>query len=161
MTTRDAVSVVGTANHEDYFAPWSCTSMYQLRTLEPRHNIPSHLAVDCPKNHIEKRKEKHPILEFYLQTSHVVIQNLYRSSTSIFVYIYFIQARRTGYAALKWQAIWERRFRNIYSYSNYCFCFVLAFIWSRAGMLWRVGRLEYLKHFVQRRDRSQRSLSLG
>jgi len=118
MTTRDAFSVVGTANHEDFFEPWSCTSMHQQRSLESRHtpttpHITLHLAVDGTKKpHPGKAtKKKHPRLGIFLfKTNHVVIQNLYRSSTSIFVSIYSIQARRTGFAALKWPAIsGERR----------------------------------------------------
>jgi hypothetical protein len=68
MTTRDAVSVVGTANHEDFFEPWSCTNMYQLRTFEPRHTTPhhtTHLAVDGPKTTSKSEKKSTPALEFF------------------------------------------------------------------------------------------------
>jgi hypothetical protein len=50
-----------------------------------------------------KAKRKALASEFLLQTNHVVIQNLlYRPLLPL---LFFIQARRTGFAALKWQAI--------------------------------------------------------
>jgi hypothetical protein len=60
-----------------------------------------HLAVDGTKT-TPKAKRKALTSEF-LQTNHVVIQNLlYRPLSPL---LFFIQARRTGFAALKWQAI--------------------------------------------------------
>jgi len=60
MTTRDAVSVVGTTIHEDFLRTMAIS---QPRIFEPmfttRHHTTSHLAVDSttPKLH-QKRKEK-------------------------------------------------------------------------------------------------------
>jgi hypothetical protein len=124
------------------------------------HHTTSTLAVDGPKNHPEKRKEKHRVLEFFSSNKSC----RYTKPVQIFyIYLRFyllhpskahriFSVKMAGY-------FWGKKILNIYSYSN-CL-FVLAFCWSRAGMLWRDGRLGYLKHFVQRRDRSQWSLSLG
>lgn len=91
------------------------------------HSTSHHINPSCgrPPKTASKSERKAPRVGIFLfQTNHVVIQNLYRSSSSIFPSIYFIQAWRTGYAALKWQAIsGERRLWIIYSYSNCClFC---------------------------------------
>jgi len=87
MTTRDAFSVVGTANHEDFFEPWSCTSMHQQRSLESRHTPPRHtshytLPWTAPKNPtLEKRQRKStPALEFF---SSKQIMSLYKTCTDL------------------------------------------------------------------------------
>jgi hypothetical protein len=63
-----------------------------------------------------KAKRKAIASEFRLQTNHVIIQNLlYR----LLLHLLFIQARRTGFAALKWQAILGKTsLKYSYSYSN-------------------------------------------
>jgi hypothetical protein len=82
-------------------------------------------------------------LELLLQTDHVVIQKP-PVQTFITYVLFFIQARRTGFAALKWQAIsYERRWKyfTVILIIYFFVCFVWRLIWSRAGTLWRNGRL--------------------
>jgi len=85
----------------------------QIYHTAPHHTLPW----TAPKPH-QKRKEKPLALEF-LQPNLVVIQNLlYR----LLLPLLFIQARRTGFAALKWQAILGETFLKYFtSYLNYVF----------------------------------------
>jgi hypothetical protein len=87
-----------------------------------------------------KAKRKALASEFRLQSNHVIIQNLlYRLLLRL---LFFIQARRTGFAALKWQAILGKTsLKSFYSYSNYLFFALFGVHFgSRVGMLW-LGRL--------------------
>jgi len=93
--------VVDTTIHEDFFEPRPSHSRGHSNQDLP-HRTTSHLAVDGTKT-TPKAKRKALASEFLLQTNHVVIQNLlYRPLLPL---LFFIQARRTGFAALKWQAI--------------------------------------------------------
>jgi len=131
-----------------------------FRTKIYHNAIQTPSAVDGTKT-TPKAKRKAPPWNFF-KTNHVVIQNLlYRLLLPL---LFFIQARRTGFAALKWQATLGKTFFEIfYSYSNYLF-FALSWrlLWVQSWHAlagWEAGK--YLKHFAWRRERSQRSLVFG
>jgi len=118
VTTRDTASVVGTTIHEDFFEPRPCHSQGHSNP-DLSHRTTSHLAVDGTKT-IPKAKRKALGFEF-LQPNLVVIQNLlYRLLLPL---LFFIQARRTGFAVLKWQAILGKKdlLKYFTSYLNYVF----------------------------------------
>jgi hypothetical protein len=74
----------------------------QIYHTAPHHTLPWTAPKTTPK-----AKRKALALEF-LQPNLVVIQNLlYRL---LLPFLFFIQARRTGFAALKWQAILGKTF---------------------------------------------------
>jgi hypothetical protein len=82
---------------------------------------------------------------------------LYKTSCTDFYYISSLlhpSKARTGFAALKWQAIsYERlwKYFTVILIIYFLFALFWRLIWSRVGMLWRMGGWEYLKHFVQRK----------
>jgi len=122
----------------------------------PSHTVPHQ---PCRGRHQNTTKAKRKALpRNFLQTNHVVIQNLlYRLLLQHL--LFFIQARRTGFAALKWQ---ERRLEFIFTANYLSFALFGVYLCVQS---WRalagLGGWEYLKHFAWRRERSQWSLIFG
>lgn len=102
------------------------------------------------QNHSKKRKKALSWNFFFKQ-----IMLLYKTSCTDFYYISSLlhPSKAHRICSVKMAGYILRKTLEIfYSYSNYFFvCFVWRLIWSRVGMLWRMGGWEYLKHFVQRK----------
>lgn len=132
-----------------FIKPWPLTAK-DIRT-KADNTAPYHTAVDGTKT--TPKSERKPCLG----TSSLNRSCCYTKppvQTFITYLLFFIPARRTGFAALKWQAIsYERiwKYFTVILIIYFFVCFVWRLIWSRVGMLWRMGGWEYLKHFVQRK----------
>jgi len=111
-----------------------------FRTKIYHNAIQTPSAVDGTKT-TPKAKRKAPPWNFFFKTNHVVIQNLlYRLLLPL---LFFIQARRTGFAALKWQATLGKTLFLKYFTVILIIYFLLClgvYFGSRVGMLWRDGR---------------------
>jgi hypothetical protein len=141
--------VAGTAIHEDFHQTMATYS--QGHSNQADNTAPHQTAVDGTKT--TPKSERKPCRG----TSSLNRSCCYTKppvQTFITYLLFFTQARRTGFAALKWQAIsYERlwKYFTVILIIYFLFALFWRLIWSRVGMLWRMGGWEYLKHFVQRK----------
>jgi hypothetical protein len=131
-----------------FIKPWPLTAK-DTRT-KADNTAPYHTAVDGTKT--TPKSEKALSWNFFFKQ----IMLLYKTSCTDFDYISSLlhPSKAHRICSVKMAGYFLRKTLEIfYSYSNYLFfvCFVWRLIWSRVGMLWRMGGWEYLKHFVQRK----------
>lgn len=112
----------------------ACTSYGNSNQGTPQHINPYR---GRPQKPYEKRKEKHHVLEFFSSNKSCC----YTKPVQIFYIhlrfylLHLSKAHRISSVKMAGY-FWGKKILKYYSYPNYCL-FVLAFCWSRAGMLWR------------------------
>jgi len=104
--------VVGTTIHEDFFDPWLPTTAKDIRTkayhTTPPLPHPMPWTAPRPRTKSEKKRKEKPCLGISSNKS----CRYTKPPVQTFIYklLFYIQARRTGFAALKWQAILGKDF---------------------------------------------------